>query len=376
LCSKNNIVLISFDKSINTMLKDILEKYNLNYSDYEINNHGSGLINKTWKLKEKFGEKVFILQQINKNVFKSPGVVTENIFKLGEFFSSNHSTYLFPSIIPSLTGNFEVKDNEGEFYKLAIFIPNSVTIDTVSNKKQAFEAAWKFAEFTYLLKEFDCATLNSTLLNFHNLSIRFKEFEQQIKLADTARLSEAKLLIEEAFLHKNIVETYEKIVEDNILPLRTIHHDTKISNILFDKQHNGLCVIDLDTVMPGYFISDVGDMLRTYLCPVNEEEKNLDKIEIREEIFEAITEGYFKGMGKILTIAEKELFVYSGKFLIYMQAIRFLTDFLANDVYYGEKYPGHNLVRAKNQMELLKKYLLLENRFEKIVANHKQIVVL
>ena len=133
------------------------------------------------------------------------------------------------------------------------------------------------------------------------------------------------------------------------------HHDTKISNVLFDKSDKGLCVIDLDTVMPGYFISDVGDMLRTYLSPVNEEEKDLSRIEVRDDYFKAIAEGYLSEMKEELSQKEKEHFVYSGKFMIYMQALRFLTDYFKDDTYYGSKYPGHNLVRATNQATLLKK---------------------
>ena len=121
--------------------------------------------------------------------------------------------------------------------------------------------------------------------------------------------------------------------------------------------------------MPGYYISDLGDMFRTYLCPVDEEEQDLTKIEIRKDIFSAIAKGYLKNMGEMLTPSEKKLFVYAGKFMIYMQAIRFLTDYLANDQYYGEKYPGHNLARAKNQLKLLEEYISSSNLFEKIVAD-------
>ena len=129
--------------------------------------------------------------------------------------------------------------------------------------------------------------------------------------------------------------------------------------MLFDEQQNGLCVIDLDTVMPGYFISDVGDMFRTYLCPVSEEEKDFSKITIRTDYFKAIAEGYLGQMKDELTQIEKDHFVYAGKFMIYMQALRFLTDHLNNDVYYGARYEGHNFVRAGNQAMLLQK--LIEN---------------
>ena len=155
--------------------------------------------------------------------------------------------------------------------------------------------------------------------------------------------------------------TYENLLKNPAFKTRVTHHDTKISNVLFDEEDNGLCVIDLDTVMPGYFISDVGDMLRTYLSPVSEEEKDFSKIVIREDYFRAIKKGYMSEMENDLSEEEKAHFIYAGKFMIYMQALRFLTDHLNNDIYYGAKYEGHNMVRARNQVVLLQRLLEMEN---------------
>ena len=124
---------------------------------------------------------------------------------------------------------------------------------------------------------------------------------------------------------------------------------------MFDGAGKGLCVIDLDTVMPGYFISDVGDMMRTYLCPVSEEEKDFSKINIRKNFYDAIVNGYLSEMGSELGEVEKQYFHYACEFMIYMQAIRFLTDHLNDDIYYGAKYEGHNFVRAGNQITLLER---------------------
>jgi Ser/Thr protein kinase RdoA (MazF antagonist) len=151
------------------------------------------------------------------------------------------------------------------------------------------------------------------------------------------------------------------MLSDPAFKRRVTHHDTKISNVLFDNQDKGLCVIDLDTVMPGYFISDVGDMLRTYLCPVSEEEKDFSKIIVRDEFYKAIINGYKEEMKNELTEKENKYFFYAGKFMIYMQALRFITDHINDDIYYGAKYEGQNLVRASNQMVLLQRYLEKEN---------------
>ncbi len=150
--------------------------------------------------------------------------------------------------------------------------------------------------------------------------------------------------------------------------MRVVHHDAKINNVLFDIGNDaGLCVIDLDTVMPGYYISDVGDMLRTYLSPVSEEESDLSRIVIREEYFREIAKGYLGEMQLSLSLEEKQYFVYAGKFAIYMQALRFLTDYLYDDIYYSTKYRNQNLIRANNQITLLQRYMEKEDRLNEIL---------
>ncbi|MEP6845974.1 MAG: aminoglycoside phosphotransferase family protein, partial [Panacibacter sp.] len=170
---------------------------------------------------------------------------------------------------------------------------------------------------------------------------------------------------------------YENILQNPEFKKRVTHHDTKISNVLFDSDNKGLCVIDLDTVMPGHFISDVGDMMRTYLSPAGEEESDLSAIEVREAYFEAIVNGYLSEMQDELTTTEKDYFIYAGKFMIYMQALRFMADYLNNDIYYGAKYELHNLNRAINQLTLLnrlveKESLLLEITRSCLLRNNIQ----
>ena len=213
--------------------------------------------------------------------------------------------------------------------------------------------------------------MQHTIPDFHNLTLRLAQFEKALASADPVRLQKAAETIKEAQQHTAIAETYRQLVQNKQMPLRVIHHDTKINNVLFDDNDKGLCVIDLDTVMPGFYISDVGDMMRTYLSPANEEEQDLSKIEVRLDYFAALHQGYMQQMGEILTPFEKSLFVYSGKFIIYMQALRFLTDYLNNDSYYGAKYDGHNLIRAQNQLKLLSKYTAAEDKFEQIVRDFK-----
>jgi len=349
------------------MLTDILKTFNLDASQYTIQQLGTGLINRTWKITDASNEDKFILQQVNKNVFKSPQHIAENIKKIGQYLAEYHPYYLFIAPLPTLTGETLVSYSDKEYYRLVPFVKNAVTVTTVQTPDESFEAASQFGSFTLLLTGFNIKELHYTLPGFHDLGARFMQFQQALNAANTGRVKSAQECIDKALTHRDIVKTYEDILAEKLIPLRVTHHDTKISNVLFDEQGKGICVIDLDTVMPGYYISDVGDMMRTYLSPVNEEEKDLDKIEVHEDFFRAIANGYLEQMGGILTDAEKNLFVYSGKFMIYMQALRFLTDYLNNDIYYGAAYPGHNLVRAKNQFTLLEKYLEAENKFQQIV---------
>ena len=348
------------------MLNQILSKFGLEPKDYHLQKFGGGLINRTWKVTD--GEKTdqFILQQINKNVFKSPQDIADNIHKIGEFLHFHQPDYLFISPLAASDGNYVITNND-EFYRLFPYVKTSVTIDTVTSTQEAFEASRQFARFSYHLADFSVDQLNYTLVDFHNLTSRYNQFRHALTTAEPQRMFNAVEAINRADLYQDIALTYENIVKNKLIPFRVVHHDTKISNILFDKSGNGLCVIDLDTVMPGYYISDVGDMMRTYLSPYNEEEQDLTKIGVREEIFKAIVEGYFSEMGTVITGIERNYFIYAGKFMIYMQALRFLTDYLNHDIYYHTRYPEHNLVRAKNQFALLDSYHDAENRFQEIL---------
>lgn len=349
------------------MIKDILNSFGLQPNKYVATKLSSGLINNTWKISGE--DNNYILQQVNKNVFKSPEDIAQNIKNLDIFLAEHHPNYLFISLLMTPNGEYLVINETGEVFRLMSYVKNSQTLDTVTTRHEAFEAARQFGKFTSNLSGFNTSKLRYTLPDFHNLTLRFEQFELAYKNACEEKMALAADAIKKAFNHKDIVQVYQSILKNQDIPSRVIHHDTKISNVLFDKNHCGLCVIDLDTVMPGYFFSDVGDMMRTYLSPANEEEKDFSKVIVREDFFQAIIEGYFSEMSKDLTATEKTLIVYSGKFMIYMQAIRFLTDFLNGDIYYSTSFPKHNLVRAQNQFTLLNRYLEAEESFSKIVRD-------
>jgi len=346
-------------------MQHILPSFGLDPAKYSLEPFGSGLINHTWKVSD--GNDRYILQRINKNVFKQPRDISENLATLDAYLKSTAPDYLFAAPLPAADGK-HFAEADGEFYRLQPFVKNSKTVNAITQTKQAFEAARQFGKFSRLLNSFDAGQLKCTLPDFHNLGLRVRQFQSALIRAGEEKFNQAETTIRAIEDHIAIAETYQELLNNEQMPVRVIHHDTKINNVLFNDNDEGLCVIDLDTVMPGYFISDVGDMMRTYLSPANEEEQDLEKVQINIDYFKAVYIGYVQEMGDVLTTFEKSLFIYAGKFMIYMQAVRFLTDFLNGDVYYPTQYPGHNLARAQNQLVLLDRYGQLEDTFTEIIA--------
>ncbi len=332
-------------------LQKILKAFGI--EEAEVKPFGNGLINRTWKVAALKSN--YILQKVNDNVFRQPKDIAYNIRLIADHLQKNHADYFFIAPVVANTGE-DIFFCEGEgWFRLMPFVENSKTFDVVQAPDQAYEAAKQFGRFTKLLFDFDASRLKITIPQFHDLALRFQQFLDAVSNGNEERIKGSKKMIYQLLQHKSIVDEYRRIVRNSQFRLRVTHHDTKISNVLFDQNNKGLCVIDLDTVMPGYFISDVGDMMRTYLSPVSEEEKNFEKIVVRNEFYKAIVEGYSDEMKEKLTTVEKNYFLFAGEFMIYMQALRFLTDHLNNDVYYGAKYEGHNLLRAENQLILLQR---------------------
>ena len=347
-----------------SIISEVLLQYGI--STHQVHSFGSGLINNTWRVQS--GENAYILQRVNDNVFKQPEAIAANINLIAAFIQKYHKDYTFVTPMQTHSGSSMVKTVYG-YYRLFPFVARSHTIDVVATPQQAKEAAKQFGLFTKTLENFEVEKLHITLAGFHDLTWRYQQFKEALQQGNRDRIQASQPEITSVQNNKSIVDTYNHLTTTGTLVQRVTHHDTKISNVLFDTADKGICVIDLDTVMPGYFISDVGDMMRTYLCPVSEEEKDLSLIEIRDTFFAAILQGYLTPMAEVLTTAEKKLFVYGGKFMIYMQALRFLTDYLNNDCYYGAAYEKHNLVRAQNQLVLLEKLKEKETVYTAMVDN-------
>ncbi len=349
-------------------LKRILNAYPLAAGITAITPVNDGLINKTLKI-ILTDNSAYILQYINTNIFNDPFSIANNLKEIRNYLAVHSPQYLFAGPLQTKQHKEMAEDDEQQFFRLFPFVQGSHAVNVVTNTRQAFEAAQQFGRFTKQLRDFDISKLQPALPGFHDLSLRYQQFQTALQQGNSNRIKQAEELIRFLQEQKHIVDIFTAIQNNKAFKQRVTHHDTKISNVLFNDNDEGLCVIDLDTVMAGYFISDVGDMMRTYLSPVNEEEKDLSKIMIREDYFKAAVQGYCSAMKDELTETEKQYIVYSSKFMVYMQAIRFLTDHLNNDSYYGAKYEGHNLVRAANQARLLQCIIEKEKELEEIVAN-------
>jgi Ser/Thr protein kinase RdoA (MazF antagonist) len=347
------------------MISSILERYGIH--DFEYKTLVDGLINKTWKI--TVGDDQLILQRVNDHIFKSPEDIATNIDRIDRYLKENSPGYLFVAPISS-AANESLTHVPGEgYFRLFPFVRGSHTLNVVTSPRQAYEAASQFGQFTRLLSRFDASSLRVTIPDFHNLTLRYTQFEGAIANGNPARINQSADAINQITKRMDILTEFKSLERNPSIRKRVTHHDTKISNVLFDRKGNGLCIIDLDTVMPGLFISDVGDMMRTYLSPANEEVKDFSKIEVRDEYFKAIVQGYLSAMHDELTSDEQQLFYYAGTFLVYMQAIRFLADYINDDVYYGSHYEGQNFVRAMNQLTLLQRLEEKRPVLEKIVAD-------
>ncbi|PWS31830.1 phosphotransferase enzyme family protein [Pedobacter paludis] len=346
---------------------EILKTYGYTKENVSVKQIGSGLINRTYLLSPLSEDKQYILQHINTSVFKSPEAIANNLKAIADYLTKNYPDYIFIKPILTINGE-EMAYINGEYWRMLPFVKDAISLEVISNPKQAYEAAKQFGKLSRLLNQFNVDALEPTIPGFHNLSLRYEQFVLALNQTSKQLKGLAKHEIDFAIDHKYVLDYYNSFIHRNDFPDRVMHHDTKISNVLLDKNtFEGICVIDLDTIMPGKFISDLGDMMRTYLCAFSENETDLSKIRIRVPYFESTVKGYLSEMKNNLTATEKELILFSGKYMIYMQAIRFLTDFLNGDVYYPINYPNQNLDRAKNQFKLLHELFVNEKELQEII---------
>ena len=332
----------------------ILSQYFSDGNDYHIALFGNGLIHKTYTVSTTSSPE-YILQEVNTAVFKKPLDIASNLKALSNFLEQKGKEVFYPTPLLTINGH-PYSIESGSFYRLTPFVKGTHTLDACSTAEQAYEAALQFGKFTAAFNGMDVSILQPTIPQFHDLTFRWQQFTDAMQNGNKERIQQAEKAIEQIQANYHIVARYQSIVSSSQFLQRVTHHDTKITNVLLNEQGTGVCVIDLDTVMSGLLISDLGDMFRTYLSPGNEEETDLSQVYVRPDFHEAIIAGYLEHMKDLLNKEELEAVNYSGEFLIYMQALRFLTDFLNNDTYYGIKYPLNNYNRTINQLALLDHY--------------------
>jgi thiamine kinase-like enzyme len=342
----------------------ILKAYGLTESDYTCQSFGKGNINSTFGLsKTNASEPTYILQKINTSIFTEPQKIAHNWRLASSFIQSENPAYQMIHFIQTIDHQDYYTDENAKVWRLTPFVPDSKTLEIVSSPEEAYLTAFMFGQFASSLSKADATQYQSVLPDFHNLMYRVKQFQESVKSASQNRLDESHDLLAQMSEFDSIVSEYDTIFKQNLLPLRIFHHDAKIGNILFSKTTGKpMGIIDFDTLMPGTVISDIGDMLRTLTSSASEDETDISRIDFREDFVAAILQAYRKAMADVLTAEESSKLYFAGLVLVYMQAIRFLADFLNNDIYYQIRYPGHNLMRAKNQFQLL--HLMMDKRSE------------
>lgn len=351
-------------------LKNIVIQFELSGEYMSSKPFGNGHINDTYLVEfdEKGVPTNYILQRINDNVFKQPEHVAHNIEKTLDHLKEKGVDVLRTY---SSNGKPYVIDAENSYWRLYNFISNSKSVEVVEQNSQAFEAAKSYAQFQALLLDVEPDDFFEIIPDFHNLGFRYEQFDQALSgnVADRAQFvkTEIEFVQARAFISTKVKE----LVNQKVLPLRITHNDTKLNNVLLDdKSGQGVCVIDLDTVMPGSVLYDFGDMVRTFTSPVAEDEKQTEKAFVRVDVFEEICHGYLSVLANELTESEKNNLVLGAKYMILMIGLRFLTDYLQGDTYYKTKYSDHNLVRARNQFALLRNLESKEEELNLIVKKY------
>jgi thiamine kinase-like enzyme len=315
----------------------------------------NGLINNTYKVIEIATSKSYILQKINTAIFNNPLHLQQNYIAVKQGLLRKNSRFVLPAIILTNDGQLYFIDTENNSWRMFDFVLNSTTIAAVHSPEQAHIVANTFGLFTNDVKSIDVNVLHPIIPNFHNLLLRHQQLLDAIKTDAAARLHTVKKQLEQLEKFKTLLQLYSVICSDTKNYQQYIlHHDAKISNILFDKNTLAtITPIDIDTTMPGYFFSDIGDMIRSMAVNKDENCTTLSDMEILPLYYEAIIDGYLTNTTTLFTNNEVQQMHYSGLIIAYMQCIRFITDYIKGDTYYKIQYPQHNFDRANNQLQLL-----------------------
>ncbi len=360
-------------------LKNIAGQFDLRADFVSAEPYGSGHINDTFCVTvDQSGLRIrYILQRINSNVFKQPIPLMENVKRVTDeslralVASGCKEAYRCTlTLIPSVDGKPYVEDEDGNIWRVYPFIERARTYDMIENPEQCVQVAKAFGNFQKLAADLPGEPLFDTIPDFHNTSKRFENFKNALEADPLGRAASVQkeinwFLEREADCH--LVVNY---LASGELPMRVTHNDTKLNNVMLDDvTGEGICVIDLDTTMPGSALYDFGDMIRTSTSPAAEDEKDISQVTMRMEYFEALAKGYCEA-ASFLTPLEKSLLPFSGKLLTMECGMRFLTDYLEGDTYFKIKRPEHNLDRCRTQIALVESIEAQLEEMKAIVAQY------
>ncbi|MBR5614858.1 MAG: aminoglycoside phosphotransferase family protein [Clostridia bacterium] len=351
---------------MNYSLNEICSKFDI---DPTIGSYGNGHINDTYLCQSNPN---YILQKINNVVFKSPEEVMENISnvtkhlkeKIREAGGDPERETL--TVVPTIDGKNYYKDDNGNYFRMYKYIENSVSYDLVEDPIQLYYTGKAFGKFQNMLDDFPAEKLHETIKDFHNTPERVNQLLAAMEKNAAGRLDSVKEEVEFALEFRKYASIITDQMAEGTVPLRVTHNDTKLNNILFDdKTNEGVCVIDLDTVMPGSMLYDFGDALRSGATSGAEDETDLRKIWFDIAKFEQFTKGFVGEMRDTITEKEAELLAMSALIMSYECGIRFLADYLNGDVYFKTHREGQNLDRARNQFKLAKN---IESKLDELNA--------
>lgn len=321
-------------------------------ADFHASPLGAGNINDTYRI--DYQGVTTVLQRLNHDVFKDPQAVQRNARLLADHLLATDFELKIPEPIPTLMGDLLARDEAGNFWRMMPFFENTFSPDHADSPEIAFEVARGIGHFLKKLADFPADKLTETIPGFHDTARRWLVFEEILQKNPVNRLQSAGREIDSLLSKKGIFENIDRLKMSGDLPTRATHNDPKAANVLLDiSTKKAVAVIDLDTTMPGTIPSDFGDMLRSFGPTLFEDDPNFEKMELNLPVVEAMCRGFLSETDSFLTRAERENLFAGGQWIVFEQALRFLTDYLAGDVYYRTKYANHNLVRAQNQLALL-----------------------
>ena len=367
------------DKATHQSIATILERF-LVRGDVHIERYGSGHIHDTYRVtsSDEAGGQGYIIQRVNGIVFKRIPELIDNMQRVTAHIRNKFQGSPEPDIrrctlhLRSMDdGSYVYLDPEGNYWRVCDFIPDALTYDLVLDEQHAYQAGQAFANFQMLLTDLPPPPLIETISYFHHTPRRFTALEEAIARDASTRATACAMDIEFALARRDMIDVISSELEAENLPLRVTHNDTKINNVLIDNTtRRAVCVIDLDTVMPGSVLYDFGDQVRTTAGQFAENEKDLSKVRVDLNVYEQLAKGYLSVARDFLVNREIELLPFSGPLMTFTIGIRFLADYLDGDQYFKTSYPEENLDRARAQFAFV--YSLEEHmdQMQEIIVRH------